>query len=207
MLRDITVVEQLLPVLRAAHLHMASGLPAATAWATGCHEIRRERKLRYATITDLADRLGLRPIRRLYDLLDQWSQGDGRDLMAALLRYGPPETHAEIRRVFEEISKQQTLPEASPIPSKGREPGQPAGDQALTPPVLLRQLDGETLRVLQHRARDNGRSLEAEIVATLGASVREGRRQLADWAARLRAGMEGRYTGDSTAEIRADRDR
>lgn len=73
--------------------------------------------------------------------------------------------------------------------------------------MTIRNLDEDTFLRLKQRARSNQRSLEAEIRLILDQSARVDRSDLARWSAELRRRLEGRYRGEVTADIRADRDR
>ena len=60
---------------------------------------------------------------------------------------------------------------------------------------------------LKDRARTNHRSLEAEVRAILDRQVCLDRSAVVKRANDFRTRLVGRYTGDATAEIRADRSR
>jgi plasmid stability protein len=79
--------------------------------------------------------------------------------------------------------------------------------------VLIRGLDEGVVGALKARAAENGRSLQRELHAILGeaaATVQERRKRLAYYerakALGDRLAASGRTFGDSTADIRADRD-
>jgi plasmid stability protein len=88
---------------------------------------------------------------------------------------------------------------------EGRDVVEVAADDGAA--LRVRLADGETLAALRRRARDAGRTLEAEIGAILTAAARAEREALARWAAALRDSLRGAYRGDATADIRADRQR
>lgn len=71
--------------------------------------------------------------------------------------------------------------------------------------LTIRGIDDGVYRRLEALARDNRRSIEDEARIILQKATRPGRSDLARRAAEIRARLAGRYTGDSTAEIRADR--
>lgn len=72
--------------------------------------------------------------------------------------------------------------------------------------MLIRNLSDETARHIKQRARNNGRSAEAEARDIL---EKEAQAAKAEWWARvdaLRKSLEGKISGDSTDLIREDRD-
>jgi plasmid stability protein len=73
--------------------------------------------------------------------------------------------------------------------------------------LTIRNLEDDVYDRLKARARINQRSLEAEVRLILNQSVSLDRSDIAKRAAAIRMTLTGRYKGDSTAEIRADRDR
>jgi len=73
--------------------------------------------------------------------------------------------------------------------------------------LVLEQVDVDVLEALDKRARSNRRSVEEEVKAILTQAARETRSDFAAWAAALRYRLRDRYSGDATADIRADRDR
>jgi antitoxin FitA len=75
------------------------------------------------------------------------------------------------------------------------------------PALLVRDLDDELVRLLKQRAKSHARSAEAEHRAILEAALRPGGEAFAARARRLQEATRGRLHGDSTAVIRADRDR
>jgi plasmid stability protein len=73
--------------------------------------------------------------------------------------------------------------------------------------ILVRQLDPEVVERLKVHARENGRSLEAEVRAVLrDIADRRTRTESAKAAAALRAELASRPATDSVALIREDRD-
>jgi plasmid stability protein len=75
------------------------------------------------------------------------------------------------------------------------------------PQLTIRNLDDEIYERLRARARLNHRSLEAEVRSILSTAASPNRAEMAKRAAAIRTSLVGRYKGDATAEIRADRDR
>lgn len=82
------------------------------------------------------------------------------------------------------------------------------------PQLTIEEIDDETLRRLEARARAHKRSVEAEAKSILeqatavgDADALEARRAFAEWAAAQRERLKPHYKGDITADIRADRDR
>lgn len=73
--------------------------------------------------------------------------------------------------------------------------------------MTVRNLDDGLYERLKARARANHRSVEAEVRAILDRELRTDRAALAAETSAFRGSLAGRYTGDSTADIRADRDR
>ena len=73
--------------------------------------------------------------------------------------------------------------------------------------MTIRNIDDALYARLKARAKVNGRSLEGEVRYILDRAARGERSALARRAALVRARLEGRYSGDATADIRADRDR
>jgi len=76
--------------------------------------------------------------------------------------------------------------------------------------MTVRNIDEETFRRLKERAARNKRSLEAEVRVVLDDAVRASdatalRDEAIRWARDFRAKQQP-YPGDTTAEIRADRD-
>jgi plasmid stability protein len=73
--------------------------------------------------------------------------------------------------------------------------------------MTVRNLDDKVYAALKARAKRNHRSLEAEVRALLEQAARdELRQEFLRWTAELRERMRPHYTGDVTAEIRAERD-
>lgn len=72
------------------------------------------------------------------------------------------------------------------------------------PDFLIRGLSEDTMAKLKERAVHNGRSLQAEIHATLDGSVRLSKAESIAMLQRLRAELPPSI--DSTATIREDRD-
>ncbi len=73
--------------------------------------------------------------------------------------------------------------------------------------ITVRKLEEDVYRRLKERARLSRRSLEAELRVILDQASRPDRSSAAARAASLRARLAGRYKGDATAAIRADRER
>lgn len=73
--------------------------------------------------------------------------------------------------------------------------------------MTIRNIDETVYRRLHQRARLNQRSLEAEVRVILDEACKPDREDVARRARDLRARVKGRYTGDATADIRADRER
>ncbi len=74
------------------------------------------------------------------------------------------------------------------------------------PQLLVRDVPRDIVDELKHRAARNGRSAEAEHRAILEDTLKPGREDFWERAAKLREATRGRITGDSTDIIRADRD-
>lgn len=72
--------------------------------------------------------------------------------------------------------------------------------------LTIRNLDDHVYGRLQERARLHRRSLEAEARVILDQALRFDREAVIREAEAIRRSLQGRYTGDSTAEIRAERD-
>jgi plasmid stability protein len=75
------------------------------------------------------------------------------------------------------------------------------------PQVLIRELDERTVQRLKLRARQHGRSLEAELRTILQASAEAVRQDPRPRVDQARALFAGRAFADSADLIRADRDR
>lgn len=73
------------------------------------------------------------------------------------------------------------------------------------PDFLIRDLDEDTMRRLKERAEKNGRSLQAEIKATLRGSLKMTREESLEASRRLLATYD-HVLPDSTPLIREDRD-
>jgi plasmid stability protein len=73
--------------------------------------------------------------------------------------------------------------------------------------LTIRHLEDNVYARLKDRARSNHRSLEAEVRAILAQEVRPDRSAVVRRANEFRRRLAGRYGGDVTAEIRADRNR
>ncbi len=73
--------------------------------------------------------------------------------------------------------------------------------------MTIRNIEDEVYQRLKDRARASRRSLEAEVRALLHQAAVPDRTGVARRAAALRARLTGRYKGDATAAIRADRER
>lgn len=72
--------------------------------------------------------------------------------------------------------------------------------------MTVRNIDDGCMKRLKERARLNKRSLEAEVRDILEKAARPGREEFFEWSREFRNRLRHRYTGDSTAEIRQDRD-
>lgn len=72
---------------------------------------------------------------------------------------------------------------------------------------LIRDLGEDVMRRLQSRAKQNGRSVQAEIQEILTRSVKMTREETAARAEELRTKFAGRDFPDATLLIREDRDR
>ena len=75
------------------------------------------------------------------------------------------------------------------------------------PQLTVRNIDEQVYRRLKDRARINRRSLEAEVRTILDQAALPDRTEVVKRANEFRQRLVGRYIGDATAEIRADRDR
>jgi len=73
--------------------------------------------------------------------------------------------------------------------------------------VLIRDLDAKLVDRLKERARDHGRSLEAELRGILEAAAATDLVDARALAARIRRRLSGRVHSDSAALIAADRRR
>ena len=73
--------------------------------------------------------------------------------------------------------------------------------------MTVRNIDDALYERLKARAKVNERSLEGEVRHILDQVARGDRAALARRAAAIRERLKGRYSGDATADIRADRDR
>ena len=73
--------------------------------------------------------------------------------------------------------------------------------------LTIRNVDPSVVARLKERARTNHRSFEAEVRAILDRHAYPDRSAVVARANEFRRRLVGRYTGDATAEIRADRDR
>lgn len=73
--------------------------------------------------------------------------------------------------------------------------------------VLVRDLAPAVVEKLKRRARQNGRSLEAELRSILQRAAGEGAEQLLAEVQRVRDMFAGRTFSDSAELIREDRDR
>lgn len=72
--------------------------------------------------------------------------------------------------------------------------------------MTVRNINDECIARLKERARLNKRSLEAEVRDILEKAAQPNPQEFFDWTRTLRNRLRHRYTGDSTAEIRKDRD-
>lgn len=73
--------------------------------------------------------------------------------------------------------------------------------------LTVRKLDDAVYRRLKDQARRNQRSIEAEARVILAEGAKLDREAAIREINEIRRSLEGRYTGDSTAEIREERDR
>ena len=73
--------------------------------------------------------------------------------------------------------------------------------------IIVRNLDDFVVERLKARARDNGRSLEAEVRQILEQSAKVDLAQARQMALEIRARLKGRKFPDSAELIREDRDR
>lgn len=73
--------------------------------------------------------------------------------------------------------------------------------------VLVRGLDSKVVERLKERARDHGRSLEAELRGVLEQAAASDLADARELAARLRRRLAGRKHSDSTALVTEDRRR
>lgn len=73
--------------------------------------------------------------------------------------------------------------------------------------VIVRELEPEVVERLKLHARENGRSLEAELRAALRTvAKRQTRQEALQFAAQFRQHLRSRLPTDSTAVTREDRD-
>ena len=73
--------------------------------------------------------------------------------------------------------------------------------------LTVRNLDDAVYERLREQARSNQRSIEAEARVILAQGLWPDREAAIREMEAIRRSLEGRYTGDPAAEIRADRDR
>jgi plasmid stability protein len=73
--------------------------------------------------------------------------------------------------------------------------------------VLIRDVEPEVIEDLKRRAKQNGRSLEAELRQILRSAVRTVEEETLAELERVRALFAGRQFSDSAALLREDRDR
>ena len=73
--------------------------------------------------------------------------------------------------------------------------------------LTVRGIEDDVYARLKSLARRNHRSVEAEVRVILDRATRPDRSEIARDAAEMRARLAATYTGDATADIRADRDR
>jgi len=73
--------------------------------------------------------------------------------------------------------------------------------------LTVRNIDEQVYRRLKERAHVARRSLEAEVRAILDQAVAPNRSEVARRAEAFRGRLAGRYRGNVTADIRADRER
>lgn len=72
--------------------------------------------------------------------------------------------------------------------------------------MTVRNINDACIARLKERARLNKRSLEAEVRDILEKAAQPNPQEFFDWTRTLRNRLRHRYTGDSTAEIRKDRE-
>lgn len=75
------------------------------------------------------------------------------------------------------------------------------------PVLTIRNLDDDIYRRLKEQARLHRRSMEAEARMLLDHGLKPDREAAIRELEAIRRSLEGRYTGDPTVEIRAERDR
>ena len=75
------------------------------------------------------------------------------------------------------------------------------------PQVLVRGIEAVVVERLKDRAKQNGRSLEAELRLILNQASNDSVAQMQAEVARVRAMFVGRQLSDSTEFLREDRDR
>ncbi len=85
-------------------------------------------------------------------------------------------------------------------------PGLTTGTPRRLPQLLVRDVPQDIVEALKHRAAKHGRSAEAEHRLILEETLRPGRSDFWERAAKLRDEMRGRILTDSTDLIRQDRD-
>ena len=73
--------------------------------------------------------------------------------------------------------------------------------------VLIRELDARVVRRLKDRAREHGRSLEAELRGILEQAAESNLSEARNLAARLRRRLRGRAHTDSAVLVAEDRRR
>jgi antitoxin FitA len=73
--------------------------------------------------------------------------------------------------------------------------------------VLIRDLDAKVVQKLKHRARERGRSLEAELRVILEQAAGSSLADARTLAARLRRRLRGRTHSDSAVLVAEDRRR
>lgn len=73
--------------------------------------------------------------------------------------------------------------------------------------VLIRNLDQSVIERLRRRAKQRGRSLEAELRLVLARAADEDFESAGSAAERIRVMFQGRRFSDSTVLVREDRDR
>lgn len=199
MLRRRTVKDQLLPVLENISANLSNGLPIPQACQKACHDVSKRLGISYQTIEDLCRRrLGLDDIGQFHALIRLWIDNDSKEIERLLKQQSVSAAHHLIDQFFAESTGHATSTrDRSFDVDRGRD------GRSLT----VENLDGETLAVLAERARARGKSVESEARDILDRVVREGREDFASWTQHLRAKLRESYSGDVTADIRADRDR
>lgn len=195
---------QAFPVLRtlSGQISAIRRLPAR-AFMGVARDVATSARVDPKTIRHLfMHRLGFGSAATFYTALVEWAEGRPTQLATALKTHAPPDMHTRIEQL---LTLPPTVAEA---PSRLRDAAAapiaaPTDDQS----VVLRNLDSGTMFVLRSMAGRSGRSIDDEAQHLLIEALHARRDEAIRWADELRASLVGRYSGDSTADIRADRDR